>query len=63
MAWDCAAYYDYLFDRTPHFDEDILMDWFPTDDAWIGQVQTGAWDAFTGTQHTYDRIHVGTPNL
>ena len=39
------------------------MDWFPTDDAWIGQVQTGAWDAFTGTQHTYDRIHVGTPNL
>jgi hypothetical protein len=63
MAWDCSAFYDYLFDRTPHFDEDILSDWFPTDDAWIGHVMTGDWKAFTGTQHVYDRIHVGAPDL
>lgn len=63
MAWNCGAYYDYLFDRTPHFDEDVLRDWFPTDDAWIGQVMTGSWDAFTGTSHTYDRVHVGAPDL
>lgn len=63
MSWSCASYYDYLFDRTPHFDDDVLQDWFPTDDAWIGQVSTGAWNAFTGTQHVYDRIHVGAPDL
>lgn len=63
MAWSCSNYFDYLFDRAPHFDEDVLVDWFPTDDAWIGQVMTGAWDAFSGTTHVYDRIHVGTPDL
>lgn len=63
MAWNCKAYYDYLFDRTPHFDDDILVDWFPIDDAWIGHVETGTWDAFTGTTHTYDRVHVGAPDL
>lgn len=63
MAWDCSAYYDYLFDRTPHFDDDVLVDWFPTDDAWIGQVETAKWDPFTGTTHVYDRMHVGTPDL
>lgn len=63
MAWDCTAYYDYLFDRTPHFDDDVLVDWFPTDDAWIGQVETAKWDPFTGTTHVYDRMHVGTPDL
>lgn len=63
MAWNCSAYFDYLFDRSPHFDEDILVDWFPTDDAWIGQVMTGQWDAFTGTTHVYDRVHIGFPDL
>jgi hypothetical protein len=63
MAWTCNSYFDFLFDRSPHFDEDVLVDWFPTDDAWIGQVMTGAWDAFTGTTHVYDRMHVGTPDL
>jgi hypothetical protein len=61
--FNCNTYYDYLFDRSPHFDDDILKDWFPTDDAWIGQVQTLSWDAFTGTQHVYDRIHVGAPDM
>lgn len=63
LAFDCNAYISYLFDRTPHYDEDILRDWFPTDDAWIGHVMTGSWDAFTGFEHTYDRIHVAFPDL
>lgn len=61
--FNCANYYDFLFDRSPHFDEDILKDWFPNDDAWIGQVMTGSWDSFTGTEHVYDRIHVGAPDM
>lgn len=62
-VFNCCDYYDFLFDRSPHFDEDILKDWFPNDDAWIGQVMTGSWDSFTGTQHVYDRIHVGAPDM
>jgi hypothetical protein len=62
-TWQCGSYFDFLFDRAPHYDLEILRDWFPTDDAWIGQVMTGAWDSFTGTEHVYDRLHVGAPDL
>lgn len=62
MAFSCGKYTSWLLDRTPHYDEDILRDWFPTDDAWVGQVLTGTWEAGTGTEHTYDRIHVAFPD-
>lgn len=62
MAWNCKHYQDFLFDRTPHYDEDILRDWFPTDDAWMGQTLVGTWDAFTGDTHVFDRMHVGMPD-
>ena len=63
MAWSCEAFNDFLLDQAPHFDEEILRDWFPTDDAWIGQVATMPWDAFTGTTHVYDQAHIGAPDL
>lgn len=63
MANDCDKYKDYLFDRAPHFDLDILRDWFPTDDAFMGHFMTGTWDAFTGAEHSYDRVHVAFPNV
>jgi len=63
MAWDCNSYFSYLFDRTPHWDNDVLKDWYPTDDAWMGQVATAPWDAFTGTQHVWDRMHFAAPDL
>lgn len=63
MPNDCSLYKDYLFDRAPHFDLDILRDWFPTDDAWIGHFMTGTWGAFTGATHAYHRMHVAFPNL
>jgi hypothetical protein len=63
MAWSCKTYFDFLFDQSPHFDKDILKDWFPTDDAWIGHVSTMPWDAFTGTEHEFDKVHVGAPDL
>jgi hypothetical protein len=61
--FNCANYLDFLFDRSPHWDEDILKDWFPSDDAWIGQVMTGTWDSFTGTEHVWDRTHIGAPDM
>jgi hypothetical protein len=63
MAWNCEAFNDLLLDQSPHFDMEILKDWFPTDDAWIGHVATMPWDAFTGTTHVYDQVHVGAPDL
>jgi hypothetical protein len=63
MAWDCSAYYSYIADRTPHWTEELLQDWFPTDDAWIGAVMSEPWGAFTGTQHVRDRLHMAAPDL
>lgn len=63
MAWDCSKYFDYLADRTPHWTEEILRDWFPIDDAWIGQIQSQPWGAFTGTTHIRDRMHMAAPDL
>lgn len=63
MSWDCKAFFDFLFDQSPHFDKDILRDWFPVDDAWIGHVETMPWESFTGTTHVYDQIHIGAPDL
>lgn len=63
QPWSCSSYYDYLFDRAPHFDEDLLTDWFPTDDAWIGQIRTFPWKPSTGTEHVWDRLHIGAPDL
>jgi len=63
MAWNCTAFNDILFDRAPHFDEEILKDFAPTDDAWVGHVATMEWSAFTGSLHTYDQFHMGAPDL
>ena len=63
MAWSCDSYFSFLFDRLAHWDEDILRDWYPTDDAWMGQVETAPWDSFTGTQHMWDRLHFAAPDL
>ncbi len=63
MAWNCNAFFDYLFDRTPHWDAKVERDWFPTDDSWVGQLEMMAWEPRTGTSHTWDRVHVGAPDL
>jgi hypothetical protein len=62
-AWSCSSYFDFLFDEEPHYDKDLLKDWFPTDDAWIGHVATMPWDSFTGTSHVYEKTHVQFPDL
>ena len=63
MAWSCKDYFSFLFRESPNFDKDILRDWFPTDDAWIGHVSTMPWEPFTGVEHTVDKTHIGAPDL
>ena len=53
----------FLTDRTEYIDRDILEDWFPNEDAWVGHVATGKWDAFDGTAHSFDRFHMAYPDL
>ncbi len=45
MSLTCKAYFDFLFNLTPKWEADILKDWFPEDDAWIGRVTVGMDDA------------------
>jgi hypothetical protein len=53
--------------RTEHIEPEILRDWFPTDDAWVGHVGTGAFPAFdggtVGRPHSFDRFHMAFPDL
>lgn len=59
----CSAFTSYLFRQMPQYDAEILKDFFPTDDAWIGQMKSMQWDPFTGSEHTYDQMHTAYPNL
>ncbi len=63
----CQQFGTFLSRRSEHLDDDILKDWFPTDDAWVGHVSTGNFDAYAGGgagfTHTYDRFHVAFPDL
>jgi hypothetical protein len=60
---DCSLYYNYLLDRAPHFDSEILKNWYPTDDSWIGHFETGEWSEFNGAELLYDRLHIEFPNI
>lgn len=59
----CNDFTAYLFAQNPHYDEGILRDYFPTDDAWIGHMAHEVWDPFTGSEHTYDQAHNAFPDL
>ena len=45
----------YLVDQQPVYDKTILEDITPTD-SWIGNMKTGSWASYTGTEHTLDRF-------
>jgi hypothetical protein len=41
---------------------DFIEDMFPRDVPFTSLYQSKTWDSFTGTQHTWDRVHVAMPN-
>lgn len=63
MPISCSSYNDFLARKTEHFDNLILLDRRPRDDAYVGHVMTGQWPAFEGTNHTYNRFHGAYPDL
>lgn len=62
MAINCTLFSAYLARRTPNFVKDFVEDLFPRDVPYLSLYQNKSWDSFTGTQHTWDRIHVAMPN-
>src|SRR5687767_9488233 len=46
----------YLVDQQPNYDKLIIEDIRPSE-GWIAHVETGTFEAFTGTQHTRDRFN------
>lgn len=62
MAIDCGKFSAYLARRTPNFIKAFVEDLFPRDVPYLSLYQNKTWDSYTGTAHTWDRIHVAMPN-
>jgi len=62
MAIDCTKFSSFLFRRTPNFIRDLVEDMHPREVIWTSLYQNKTWESFTGTQHTWDRVHVAMPN-
>lgn len=62
MAIDCGKLNDFLFRRTPDWDRELAKDRFPFDYSYLGLYETQTWPSFTGTTHTWDRVHVAMDN-
>lgn len=61
-AAQCAAFNQFLFRRVPDWDKELARDRFPTSYLYSAMYPSESWDSFTGTVHTWDRVHVSKPN-
>jgi len=62
MAVVCDKFNDYLFRRTPNWDKELAKDRFPHNYLYTTMYDTKTWPSFTGTVHTWDRVHVTRAN-
>lgn len=62
MAVSCTAFNSYLFRRVPDFDRALAKDRQPFSYLYSGMYNTQKWPSFTGTTHTFDKVHVTRPN-
>jgi hypothetical protein len=58
----CKQFQNFLVSQEPVYDREILKDVRPYDGL-IGYYNTGAFDAYSGTQHTFDRFKSVFPNV
>ena len=58
----CKSFQNFLVSQEPVYDREILKDVRPFDGL-IGYYQTGSFDAYSGTTHTYDRFNSVFPNV
>lgn len=57
-----AQFTNFLAEQTPNFDKQIIRDRRPLDSGMVGFFATESWDAFTGSEHTYDRFNSVSPD-
>jgi hypothetical protein len=53
---------EYLFRRVPDFDKELAKDRYPFAYTYAGLYPTESWPSFTGTEHTWDKLHVTRPD-
>lgn len=58
----CSQFTQFLVRQEPVYDKLILRDVRPTD-SWIGNVNMGTFEAYSGVQHTLDRFNHVFPNI
>jgi hypothetical protein len=59
---DCAKFNDFLFRRVPDFDKALARDRQPFSYLYSNMYAEESWPSFTGTTHTWDKVHVTRPN-
>jgi len=59
----CTAFGNFLTTQLPVYDKDFLRDIRPPNAELLGYYSTGKFDAFSGTQHTFDRFKHVAPDL
>jgi hypothetical protein len=57
-----SRFAQYIVDQQPYFDALILRDTRP-EDGWLGHMETGKWEDFTGVSHSYDRFRHVSPDV
>lgn len=62
MAIDCGKFNSWLFRRTPDFDKELARDRHPFSYLYSTMYPVRRWESFTGTTHTWDKVHVTRPN-
>lgn len=62
MAIDCAKFNSYLFRRVPDWDKELARDRQPFSYIYSNMYPSNTWPSFTGTTHTWDKVHVTRPN-
>lgn len=58
----CQNFNQFLFRRVPDWDKELAKDRFPYSYLYSGMYESATWPSFTGTTHTWDRVHVTRPN-
>src|SRR5437667_15476 len=58
----CSQFTQFLVDEQPNYDKYIIKDIRPSD-GWIPHVESGTFEAWSGTQHTRDRFNNVYPNV
>jgi len=59
---ECSAFNSFLIQHVPNWETELSRDRFPTNTLYNGMYPAGDWPSGVGTELTWERIHVASPN-